>query len=66
MTLEDLNPKALVAKNLLSAESLNLTDLTTGFGLEEEPPGSAVAETSKNPGESVGPGSKSTAAGHRP
>ncbi|MET8422242.1 hypothetical protein ABZV41_43500, partial [Streptomyces sp. NPDC005098] len=66
LTLEDLNPKALVAKNLLSAESLSLTDLTTGFDLEEEPPGSAAGETSKKPGESVGPGSKSTTAGHRP
>ncbi|MFC8257717.1 Sec-independent protein translocase subunit TatB [Streptomyces sp. NPDC057291] len=65
LTLEDFNPKALVAKNLLSAESLNLTDLTTGFDLEEEPSGGAAGETSKNPGESVGPGSKSTTAGHR-
>lgn len=63
LTLEDLNPRTFVAKNLLSAESLDLTGLTTGFDLEEEPPASGAARASKHPGKSAGPGSKSTTAG---
>ncbi|MGW5277715.1 Sec-independent protein translocase subunit TatB [Streptomyces sp. NPDC004044] len=68
LRFEDLNPKAFVAKNLLSAESLDLTGLTTGvdLDLEGEPPGRAATQTSKSLGKSAGPGPNSTTASHRP
>jgi sec-independent protein translocase protein TatB len=66
LNLEDLNPKALVAKNLPSAESLNMTGLAADFDLEGEPPASAPTHDSAKPGKSAGPGSIAPTADHRP
>ncbi|MFD8073133.1 Sec-independent protein translocase TatB [Streptomyces sp. NPDC059718] len=62
LNLEDLNPKALVARSL-GAENLYLTELATG--LEGEPHGGTAAETSTNSGKSAGPGPTSTTADRR-
>ncbi|WP_351231689.1 Sec-independent protein translocase subunit TatB [Streptomyces sp. NPDC002133] len=64
LNLEDLNPKALVTKKLLSDESLALTEPAAGFDFEE-PLGSAATKASKDSGKSAGPGPTATTADHR-
>ncbi|MGW3248691.1 sec-independent translocase [Streptomyces sp. NPDC001070] len=52
LTFEDLSPRALVARHLPSAESLGLglTELTSGFDREGQPPAGPPAPPPKSPG----------------
>ncbi|GAA3079115.1 Sec-independent protein translocase subunit TatB [Streptomyces glomeratus] len=56
MALDDLNPKSLVRKHLLSAEDLNLSEPASGSGPERELLGNPAANTSQSPKRSVGSG----------
>ncbi|WP_406323744.1 Sec-independent protein translocase subunit TatB [Streptomyces sp. NBC_01637] len=66
LTLEDLNPKTFVAKNLLGDQSLDLGDLTADLGLRDEPFDSAGTNTSKGLGKAAAPGPLPAATGHGP
>ncbi|MGW0633324.1 Sec-independent protein translocase subunit TatB [Streptomyces sp. NPDC002758] len=66
MALEDLNPKSLVRKHLLSAEDLDLdfSEPAAGSGPEREPLGGPAANTSKTPQMSAGSGPVPAATDH--
>ncbi|MFJ5219991.1 Sec-independent protein translocase subunit TatB [Streptomyces sp. NPDC088354] len=44
LRIEDLNPKTLVRKNLLTVEALDLATALSDFDLEEEPPSTPGTE----------------------
>ncbi|MFD7446887.1 Sec-independent protein translocase subunit TatB [Streptomyces sp. NPDC059909] len=64
MALEDLNPKSLVRRHLLSAEGLNLPEPASGSGLERELLGGPAANTSKTLERPLGSGPVSAAMDH--
>ncbi|MER5600948.1 Sec-independent protein translocase subunit TatB [Streptomyces sp. NPDC002265] len=66
LALEDLNPRTLVAKNLLGGEDLNPAESAADADFHGKPAGSAPARTSKNTGKPVRADPISTAAEHRP
>ncbi|WP_326624903.1 MULTISPECIES: Sec-independent protein translocase subunit TatB [unclassified Streptomyces] len=66
LTLEDLNPKTFVAKNLLGDQNLGLGDLTADLGLGDEPLDSAGTNTSKGLGKAAASGPLPAATGHGP
>ncbi|WP_329293329.1 Sec-independent protein translocase TatB [Streptomyces sp. NBC_01455] len=65
LSLDDLNPKTLLAKNLLGGQGLDAGHLTAGLTLGDEPLDSAETDTSKGLGKATTHGPLPTATGRR-
>ncbi|MFJ8009930.1 Sec-independent protein translocase family protein [Streptomyces fagopyri] len=66
LSLEDLHPKAFMAKNLLGGLGPDADDLTAGLALGDEPLGSTETDTSKSLGKATDRGPLHAATRHRP
>ncbi|MEU4091759.1 Sec-independent protein translocase TatB [Streptomyces sp. NPDC026673] len=67
LSLQDLDPKTFVTKNLLGDRGLGLGDLASGLDFEGPPPhGGGAAKISKSPGTPAASGAVPANAGHPP
>ncbi|MDX3767597.1 MULTISPECIES: Sec-independent protein translocase TatB [unclassified Streptomyces] len=64
LNLDDLNPKAFMAKNLLGDQSLGLGDLTADLGLGDQLLDSTGTNRSKGLGKATTPDPPPSAGGH--